>query len=276
MIDRQLEDRIESALRAFPVVGIMGARQVGKTTLAKSIANNRGQAVYIDLELPSDLAKLDEPELYLRQHADSLVILDEVQRKPELFPILRALVDDDRRNGRFLILGSASPGLARQSAESRAGRIEYHELAPLSLDEVSLLEDGHSHIWYRGGYPLSYLSESDDLSFRWRQAFIQTDLERDLPNLGVRVPASALHRFFGRCLLMFMVRRGTRPFLSELGRFTSHRSALSGHSSGYVHGAPAPSLSPESQKTCCTRSSVFQAPTSSSDIHRAVHLGSDS
>ncbi len=196
MIYRQLEDRIESALRAFPVVGIVGARQVGKTTLARSIASKRRQTVYLDLELPSDLAKLDEPEIYLRQHTDSLIILDEVQRKPELFPILRALVNENRRNGRFLILGSASPGLARQSAESLAGRIEYHELAPLSLDEISSREDGHSRIWNRGGYPLSYLSESDELSFRWRQAFIQTHLERDLPNLGIRVPATTLHRFW--------------------------------------------------------------------------------
>lgn len=198
MIERRLEARVQRALRQFPVVGIVGARQVGKTTLAKSIAHRRAKAVYLDLELPSDLAKLERAELYLEQHAHSrsLVILDEIQRKPELFPILRALVDKRRRNGRFLLLGSASPDLARQSSESLAGRVEYLELTPLTLGEIAIKGAGLRKLWRRGGYPLSFLARSDRQSFDWRQAFVQSHLERDIPNLGIRIPAAALRRFW--------------------------------------------------------------------------------
>lgn len=196
MIHRRLATRIRTALGSFPVVGLVGARQVGKTTLAKAIAATLQKTTYLDLERPSDLAKLDEPELYLNEHIDSLVVLDEIQRKPDLFPVIRSLVDARRRNGRFLILGSASPALARQSAESLAGRIEYHELAPFSLLEVASQQKGYSKLWQRGGYPLSYLARSNELSMRWRRAFIQTHLERDIPNLGVRVAATTLHRFW--------------------------------------------------------------------------------
>ena len=196
MIKRGLEARVAAGLRQFPVVGIVGARQVGKTTLAKSIARKRKNTVYLDVELPSDLAKLGEAELYLRQHSKSLVILDEIQRRPDLFPILRALVDANRRKGRFLILGAASPDLARQSAESLAGRVEYLELGGVNLEEVTSGNATFPKLWYRGGYPLSYLEKADQRSLRWRQAFIQTHLERDIPSLGVRVPATMLRRFW--------------------------------------------------------------------------------
>ena len=129
MIKRNLQGVVQKSLSKYPVVGIMGSRQVGKTTLAKEIADSFSKkAVYLDLELPSDLNKLQDPELYLRQFKDSLVIIDEIQRMPSLFPLMRALVDQKRVDGRFLILGSASPDLMRQASESLAGRIIYHEL----------------------------------------------------------------------------------------------------------------------------------------------------
>ncbi|HXV65343.1 MAG TPA: ATP-binding protein [Vicinamibacteria bacterium] len=195
MIPRRLMGDVRLALRQFPVVGIVGARQVGKTTLAKEIARSRKNAVYLDLELPSDLAKLAEPELYLRQHSRALVILDEIQRRPDLFPLLRALVDKNRRR-RFLILGSATPDLTRQSSESLAGRVQYLELTPFNLAELGEDEGTIQRRWNRGGYPLSYLETDDARSMRWRHAFIQTYLERDLPNLGIRVPATMLRRFW--------------------------------------------------------------------------------
>ena len=147
MIPRLLQKTIERSLAGFPIVGLIGARQTGKTTLAKAIGQRQAQSVlYLDLEVPSDLAKLTDAELYLRSHAGSLVIVDEVQRKPDLFPLLRALADADRRNGKFLLLGSASPDLSRQASESLAGRIAYHELSPLLLQEVSPNEENVSKL----------------------------------------------------------------------------------------------------------------------------------
>ena len=197
MIRRQLETALADALRKFPVVALVGARQVGKTTLARALQEGAFAAsVYLDLERPSDLAKLEEPELYLEMHADELVILDETQRMPGLFPLLRSLVDADRRNGRFLLLGSASPDLVRQSSESLAGRIVYLELPPLSLGEVGAAMENVWRLWRRGGFPRSFLAQTDPDSLQWRQAFIQTYLERDLPALGIRIPSAALHRFW--------------------------------------------------------------------------------
>lgn len=196
MILRRLSAKLQQSLSEFPVTALLGPRQVGKTTLARLVASDMlpDKALYLDLELPSDLAKLAEPELYLRGHHNRLVVIDEVQRAPELFPLLRALVDQDRRPGRFLLLGSASPELSRFGAESLAGRIIYHELSPLSLDETG--GDEISRLWTRGGYPLSFLAASDGESLRWREAFIATYLERDIPQLGIRVPATMLRRFW--------------------------------------------------------------------------------
>jgi hypothetical protein len=197
MIHRSLENDIFTSLEQFPAVGIIGSRQVGKTTLALMIAEGRsGRAVYLDLERPSDLAKLGDAELYLRSMADSLVIIDEVQRRPDLFPVLRSLIDEQRRPGRFLILGSASPALLRQSVESLAGRIVYHELKPFNVQEVGTSPEEINRLWSRGGYPESFLAESDAASLKWREAFIQTYLERDIPNLGLRIPAVTLRRFW--------------------------------------------------------------------------------
>jgi len=180
----------------FPVVGLVGARQVGKTTLAKMIcAERQASAIYLDLELDEDVSKLQQPQMYLEQHKGSLVVIDEIQRKPELFALLRALVDADRRPGRFLVLGSASPALLRQSSESLAGRICYHELLPLAFDEIGAPEN-INRLWLRGGFPESYLAESDRDSVSWRESFIKTYLERDIPSFGIRVPAVTLKRFW--------------------------------------------------------------------------------
>lgn len=197
MINRQTLQQILKSLKQFPVVGLIGSRQVGKTTLAKAIGSQKsGQSLYLDLEKPSDLAKLGDPELYLNRHARHLVIIDEVQRKPELFPVLRALIDDDRRAGRFLILGSASPTLIRQSSETLAGRIIYHELTPLLMTETLKKISKYETLWLRGGYPGSLLAKTELASYTWRQAFTSAYLERDLPQLGIRVPAASLRRFW--------------------------------------------------------------------------------
>ena len=195
MIVRKVQQEIEDSLKNFPVAGILGPRQVGKTTLAKCIMDKADKGVlYLDLELPSDQNKLLDAELYLSSHSNSLVIIDEIQRMPSLFPVLRALVDQNRTAGRFLLLGSASPDLIRHSSESLAGRIVYHELSPLTLIETAI-EDPRL-LWYRGGYPDSYLADNEGASAKWREAFIKTYLEMDIPQLGIRVPSAQLRRFW--------------------------------------------------------------------------------
>lgn len=194
MIKRLLENLVKESLSQFPVVGIIGCRQVGKTTLAKAISEELKNAIYLDLELPSDIARLHDPELYLSQFSDKLIIIDEIQRMPELFQIIRALIDKNRTSKRFLILGSASPQLIKKASETLAGRIIYHELNPLNVEEV-----GFEHIWrlwLRGGLPLSFLSANDSESLKWREAFIRTYLERDIPQLGIRIPSTNLRRFW--------------------------------------------------------------------------------
>lgn len=181
-------------LRQFRMVGLLGARQVGKTTLAREIAASfRGPATHFDLERPEDLARLREPELALAP-LRGLVVLDEIQRRPELFPILRVLADRRPLPARFLILGSASPELLRQTSESLAGRIGYVDLGGLDCGEV---RPAHwERLWLRGGFPLSFTARSDAASLAWRRAFVRDFLERDLPQLGFRVPAEALRRFW--------------------------------------------------------------------------------
>ena len=199
MIPRQLLPKVDQLLSRHPTVAILGPRQVGKTTLALSLAETR-DAVYLDLEAPSDLAKLEEAELYLAGHEDKLVILDEIQHVAGLFGTLRGLIDEGRRsgrgNGRFLVLGSASPDLLRQSAETLAGRIVYVELAPLNGLEVDPTVKAQEKLWLRGGFPESFLAEDDATSLEWRRAFVRTYLERDVPQLGPRIPAETLRRFW--------------------------------------------------------------------------------
>lgn len=196
MFERRITPGLLHALANFPAVALVGPRQVGKTTLARSIAANHEGAVYLDLERPSDLAKLDEAEIFLEAVADRLVIIDEVQRRPELFPLLRALIDAKRRNGRFLLLGSAAPDLITHGSETLAGRIAFLELSPLILDEVKPSFDAVPQLWLRGGLPPSLLASSDSDSFEWREQFIRTHLERDIPTLGIRIPAANLRRFW--------------------------------------------------------------------------------
>lgn len=197
MIRRKIEEEIRETLQSFPVAALIGGRQVGKTTLAKMVRQRTpDECIYLDLERPSDLAKLQTPESYLEMHADKLVMLDEIQRAPDLFPVLRALVDDDRRPGRFLVLGSASPDLIRQSSESLAGRIRYIELPPLALGEIAPTAENVHKLWLRGGYPDSFLAASDHRSLLWREAFVKTYLERDIPALGIQIPTVMLDRFW--------------------------------------------------------------------------------
>ncbi len=196
MLKRRIQEDIAKSIEQFPAIGLVGPRQAGKTTLAKMIAEQIDKpVVYLDLESPRDLQKLQNPQLYLQQFPNSLVILDEAQRMPELFPLLRSLIDEERYPGRFMVLGSASPTLKRQASESLAGRIAYRELSPFTLDEITDIAD-YNKLWLRGGYPESYLADSDELAITWMQNFIQTHLERDLPVLGIRIPATTLYRFW--------------------------------------------------------------------------------
>lgn len=196
MIRRRLEAVVKDRLSHLPAVALLGPRQVGKTTLAHAVANGR-KSVYLDLESPLDREKLADPAFYLSGHEDELVILDEVQRMPELFATLRGLIDQGRRrgkkSGRFLLLGSASVDLLRQS-ETLAGRIAYVELTPFSALEAPAAR--RNRLWVRGGFPESFLADSDPRSLTWREAFISTYLERDIPLLGPRIPATTLRRFW--------------------------------------------------------------------------------
>ncbi len=198
MIVRRITSELNELLDSNPAVALIGPRQVGKTTLALAIGNERRPSIYLDLESDADRAKLTEPELYLSAHADKLVILDEVHRLPNLFQNLRGLIDRGRRNGKatgsFLLLGSASIDLLKQSGETLAGRIAYLEMHP--IDGLEIPQDDLSSLWVRGGFPNSFLAASDRVSQRWRQDFIRSYLERDIPQLGPRIPAETLRRFW--------------------------------------------------------------------------------
>ncbi len=190
------------ALEQFPVVGLLGPRQVGKTTLAHAIAEMRGedQVRYLDLESAADQARLTDPDAYLDAQAGRLVILDEIHRAPELFSVLRGIVDRRRRagarNNQFLVVGSASLELLRQSSESLAGRITFLELGPIRVDEFEMDRGAVDRLWLRGGFPDSLLTRTDKASHAWRRSFIRTYLERDIPQFGPRIPSETLRRFW--------------------------------------------------------------------------------
>jgi predicted AAA+ superfamily ATPase len=207
MFKRQVDPTLRQYLQEFSAVAILGPRQAGKTTLAHQIAESPSviaggrPALYLDLETPTDIAQLDDPSAFFAAHADRLVILDEVQRMPGLFAVLRGVIDQRRRAGaraaQFLLLGSASMDLLAQSSESLAGRLAYVELAPFVVTELPAPEAAApGALWLRGGFPDSYLARSDAASLRWRQQFITTYLERDIPQLGPRIPAQTLRRLW--------------------------------------------------------------------------------
>ncbi len=190
---------MQNALGRQAAVALIGPRQVGKTTLAYQLAEER-DALYLDLEDSNDREKLSEPALFLGPYEDRLVVLDEIHRAPDLFQALRGIIDKGRyrgqRTGRFLILGSASIDLLRQSGESLAGRIAYVNMQPLDITEVDPEEKATSRLWLRGGFPDSYLALSDQDSLKWRKDFIRTYLERDVPQFGPRIPAETLERLW--------------------------------------------------------------------------------
>ena len=196
MIIRNITNTLKEALSNMPAVALLGARQVGKTTLAKAIGKDI-PSLYLDLESPEDQLKLSDPISFLSSHQDKLIILDEIQRVPELFTVLRGLIDkgreSERRTGQFLLLGSASMDLMRQSSESLAGRIRYIEMTGINAIEA---QKDPKTLWLRGGFPDSLLSNNDSLAMDWLEDFIRTYLERDVPQMGFRVPAVRLRRLW--------------------------------------------------------------------------------
>lgn len=225
MIERLLFPFVLDSLADSPAVALLGPRQAGKTTLALRVGEHAAKdglggrlcgSIYLDLESPGDRQKLTDPEAYLAQHADKLVILDEVQQMPALFQVLRGLIDQGRRQGlgagRFLLLGSATGELLRQSSESLAGRVAYLELPPFQTLEVAA--DQQDALWLRGGFPNSFLASSLSKSLTWRQNLIKTYLERDIPSLGARVPAETLRRLW----TMLAHQQGGLLDVSQLGK----------------------------------------------------------
>ncbi len=213
-ISRHAEQRVQEDLSYFPVVAVVGPRQCGKSTMIKHMAARWHNFIYLDLENPADLNKLADPLLFFNTNADKTICLDEIQRKPDLFPILRSVTDARGRPGQFLVLGSASPDLLKQTSESLAGRISFIELTPFTYTEINHLPDFSLHrFWLRGGYPAAYLAPSDDLSYRWRENFIRTFIERDIPMLGFPHLSVQLHRF----LLLCAHSSGQVANLSKLG-----------------------------------------------------------
>jgi len=209
MIKREALSLIDTRLANFDAVALLGPRQVGKTTLAREIVANLGDSArYLDLQSPRDRSQLDDPEAYFSTHTERLIVLDEIQRSPEIFQVIRGQIDARRRVsrgiGRFLLLGSASMELLRQSSESLAGRISFVELSPLNLQEVLAADrtedpaggNQTESLWLKGGFPESYLRADVRASLQWRQDFIQTYLERDVPQFGLKIPAEPLGLFW--------------------------------------------------------------------------------
>jgi predicted AAA+ superfamily ATPase len=199
MLKRIITHKLEKAIKYSSAVALLGARQIGKTTLAHQVSKNRA-FIYLDLESPEDLLRLSDATSFFLSNSDKLIILDEIQRLPDIFMILRGVIDKNRRqgrkNGHFLLLGSASIDLLRQSSESLAGRISYIEMNGLNLLEVLVNKGNIQKLWLRGGFPESYLSKSDELSMNWLENLIRTYLERDIPQMGFKIPATRLRRLW--------------------------------------------------------------------------------
>ena len=229
MIERSIEQQVTEALNFQSSVAIIGPRQVGKTTLAKKIAQSR-PSIYLDLEDDESLEKLREPKWFLSQHLDKLVILDEIHRAPEIFRTLRGLIDqarqEGRHNGLYLFLGSASMDMLRQSSESLAGRIAYVDMSPLVAFEVAPDTETRQRLWLRGGFPDCFLAASDAHSYSLRRNLIRTYLERDVPEFGMRVPAALLNRLWtmlahnqGQCLNASRLAAGLDVSVPSIGRY---------------------------------------------------------
>ena len=199
MLKRYITNTLQKNLANFPAVVLLGPRQVGKTTLALEVSKNYN-SLYLDLESPEDLVKLTDPLAFLKQHKDKLIVLDEIQCIPNFFPTLRGVIDQNKREGhtatQFLLLGSASLELLKQSSESLAGRISYVELGGINILEAVAIDKNYNQLWLRGGFPDSYLAKTENMSWNWRENFIRTYLERDVPQMGFRVPANRLRRLW--------------------------------------------------------------------------------
>ena len=195
-IQRKIKNQFSELIGFFPAVAVIGPRQVGKTTFVRNYFKGSDEILFLDLETPSDLDKLHEPELFLKRNQHKTIVIDEIQRNPELFPLMRSLIDQHRRPCRFIILGSASPELLRQSSESLAGRIAYLKLNPIALGEISGMPITHDQLWFRGGFPDSLLAPNEKLSNIWKQNFIRTYVERDLPILGINASPVLIERLW--------------------------------------------------------------------------------
>ncbi len=200
LIKRNLEESVLQNLAIFPAVVLLGSRQCGKSTLAKMLAKMLPSFLYLDLQNMSDLNKLSDPNLFFETNKNATICIDEIQLLPELFSVLRSSIDKNRRNGKFILLGSASRNLIQQTSESLAGRIGLIELSPFSINELEKTKGFNLHkFWLRGGYPESYLSKTDNNSKLWRENFIRTYIERDIPQLGFQIPALQLRRLLTMC-----------------------------------------------------------------------------
>ena len=195
LIKRASQDIVNQYLELFPAVVILGSRQCGKSTLIKMMADQLGNFLYLDLQNRDDWVKLEEPTLLFQNNQDRTICLDEIQLRPELFSVLRSEIDRDRRPGRFILLGSASQSLVKNSSETLAGRIGIIDLTPFLIKEVEALDDFDlKHYWWRGGYPDSYNAASDESSRLWRENFIRTYVERDIPQLGYQITSMQMLR----------------------------------------------------------------------------------
>ena len=196
VIHRKIEHEFSELLKDYPVVCLIGPRQVGKTFFIKTFREKlKRQSLYLDLELPTGLARLSDPQFYLEQHSDQIIIIDEVQHRPDLFPLLRAMIDKDRRAGRFILLGSASRVIIQDTSESLAGHIAFMELKPFSLTELPNISSWQQ-LWLQGGFPLSFLARNQESSMTWRVNFVRSYIERDLPLLGLQVSPVQLERMW--------------------------------------------------------------------------------
>lgn len=199
-VERKVATTIRQYLKIFPVVAVLGPRQCGKSTLVRKLSQNWETSLFLDLQHDADLSKLDQPTFFFESNADKIICLDEIQLVPQLFSVLRSVVDKNRQNGKFILLGSASRDLIQQTSESLAGRIGMVYLSPFTLNELDHLEGFSLNLfWLRGGFPDSYLADNDAFSEIWRNNFIKTFIERDIPQLGFQIPAMQLKRLLVMC-----------------------------------------------------------------------------